>query len=217
MTSKNNNKFRKIWKFIWESDSPWSWLLNIAIAFILVKLVIYPGLGLILGTTHPVVAVVSGSMSHDLESGNICGYSPSNYNNNFDNYWKICGTWYEQRGITKDQSSKWPFKNGFNKGDIMILKGINSKDIIAGDVIVFNSFLPDPIIHRAVIKKPLNNSMVFQTKGDHNNDSIIQHGENQVTENRIVGIAIFKIPYLGWIKIVAVDSMNYIIKLFRGI
>ena len=55
---------RKVWKFIWEDDSALSWIVNVILAFVIVKFLIYPGLGLVLHTTHPVVAVVSGSMDH---------------------------------------------------------------------------------------------------------------------------------------------------------
>ena len=55
----------KIWYFIWEDDSLASWLVNIVLAFLLVKFIIYPGLGLLLSTDYPVVAVISGSMTHD--------------------------------------------------------------------------------------------------------------------------------------------------------
>jgi signal peptidase I len=214
MTSKIKQTIKKTWKFLWESDSALSWILNIIIAFVLVKFIIYPGLGLFLGTTHPVVAVVSGSMSHDLENGNICGYSPSNYESNFDGYWKVCGKWYENNNINKETANTWKFRNGFNKGDIMILMGVKPKDINVGDVIVFKSpLLSDPIIHRAV-KKSLNNTIVFQTKGDHNNDSINQHGEYNVDQSRIIGKAVLRVPYLGWIKILAVDMVQYVGRLF---
>ena len=56
---------KKTWKFIWEDDSFLSWLVNIVIAFVLVKFIIYPLLGLLLGTGFPVVAVVSCSMEHN--------------------------------------------------------------------------------------------------------------------------------------------------------
>ena len=55
----------KVWYFIWESDSIWSWIINIILAFIIIKFLVYPGLGFALGTSHPIVAVVSGSMEHD--------------------------------------------------------------------------------------------------------------------------------------------------------
>ena len=213
MTSKIKQTIKKTWKFLWESDSVLSWILNIIIAFVLVKFIIYPGLGLVLATTHPVVAVVSGSMSHDLENGNICGYAPNNYESNFDGYWKVCGSWYGNNNINKETANTWRFRNGFNKGDIMILMGVKAKDINVGDVIVFKSpLLPDPIIHR-VVKKSLNDPLTFQTKGDHNNDSITQHGEYSVDQSRIVGRAVLRVPYLGWIKIIAVNAAQSIGKL----
>ena len=55
---------KKTWNFLWKSDSVWSWLVSFVLAFIIVKFLIYPGLGLILGTGFPIVAVVSGSMEH---------------------------------------------------------------------------------------------------------------------------------------------------------
>ena len=56
---------KNVWKFIWEDDSIWSWMLNIILAFVLIKFIVYPGLGLLLGTSYPVVAVVSESMEHN--------------------------------------------------------------------------------------------------------------------------------------------------------
>ena len=55
-------KWSKFWYFIWEDDSVWSWIVNIGLAFLLIKFIVYPGLGLILATDFPVVAVVSGSI-----------------------------------------------------------------------------------------------------------------------------------------------------------
>ena len=88
MNSEFKEMLKKIWRFVWENDSPLSWALNILIAFLLVKFIVYPGLGFILGTTHPVVAVVSGSMSHNLENGQICGIKVTNYENSFARIWK---------------------------------------------------------------------------------------------------------------------------------
>lgn len=208
MASKSKNALIKTWKFIWENDSPLSWILNVIIAFILVKFIIYPGLGLLLGTTHPVVAVVSGSMSHSLENGQICGISPKEYGNNIDDYWKACGNWYESNNIDKEDMEKWSFNKGFNKGDIMILRKVDIKETKIGEVIVFKSFLPDPIIHRVVKKNFNNNIYILETKGDHNSGPILEHGEINLTKDRIVGKAIFRIPFLGWVKILAVDMLN---------
>ena len=60
--------------------------------------------------------------------------------------------WYTLNGISKDEFAEFPFKNGFNKGDIIVLKGKKPEYIEVGDVIVFWSAKRDPIIHRVVRK-----------------------------------------------------------------
>ena len=73
----NKKKVKKvlkgIWYFIWEDNSFWSWIVNIILAFVLIKFIVYPGLGFLLGTGFPIVAVISGSMDHSLSGNNICG------------------------------------------------------------------------------------------------------------------------------------------------
>lgn len=196
-SKKRKSKLRKIWNFIWHEDSVLSWVVNIIIAFVLVKFVIYPGMGLLLHTTHPVVAVVSGSMEH---------------NGNFNEWWQSQHTWYESNGFTKQDTESWNFRNGFNKGDIMVLKGVDINNIKVGEVIVFNGNSIDPIIHRVVKISKQNNIIYIQTKGDHNKDSYSALGELNIPKNRIVGRAVFRIPWLGWIKIGAVDFIN----MFKG-
>ncbi len=187
---------RKFWNFIWHDNSVWSWLANIALAFVLVYFIVYPGLGLFLSTTHPVVAVVSGSMEHGSD---------------FDEWWDSNrGAWYEKNGIDKEMFSQYIFKNGFNKGDIMVLTGAEAPEIEVGDVIVFRSNANDPIIHRVVNKTYEDGEYVFQTKGDHNAGISSPLGEDDITENEIVGKAVFRVPWLGWFKIIFVDLLNFI-------
>src|SRR3989344_4717420 len=114
------SSIRKIWHFIWEEDSFASWIVNIVIAFVLVKFIIYPGLGLALGTTHPVVAVMSSSMEH---------------RESFESWWQWQGNVYIAMDILKEQAKSWRFKNGFDKGDIMIVRGVKPDDLKIGDVI----------------------------------------------------------------------------------
>ena len=194
--------WKKIWHFIWEDDSIWSWLANIALAFVLIKFIVYPGLGLVLGTSYPVVAVVSESMEH---------------NGNFDAWWGNAGTWYANNKINKEDFENFPLKNGFDKGDIMILRGKPPQDIKVGDVVVFWSAKRDPIIHR-VVKKWYNNTYYFQTKGDNykTNPFSIKSSfldETSVSEQQVAGNAVFRIPLLGYIKIWFVDILD----IFKGI
>ena len=91
---------KKIWYFLWEDDSLISWVASVVFAFLLIKFIIFPGLGLILGTKFPIVAVVSGSMEHSIDDGGIlCGKRPENYTKTFDNWCEVCGGFYEGRGI----------------------------------------------------------------------------------------------------------------------
>jgi len=54
--------FKRLWHFLWEEDSIWSWIANVIIAFVIIKFLLYPGLGFVLGTPAPIAAVFSGSM-----------------------------------------------------------------------------------------------------------------------------------------------------------
>src|SRR3989344_3526786 len=94
------------WKFLWEEDSILSWIVNIILAFLIVKFLLYPGLGLLLGTSYPIVAVVSGSMEHN--------------GNNLDKWWEVKQKDYDDLGITKEEFETYKLKNGFNKGDIIV-------------------------------------------------------------------------------------------------
>ena len=193
---------KKVWRFIWEDESIWSWLVNILLAFILIKFVVYPGLGFLLQTSHPVVAVVSESMEH---------------NGGFESWWDKSSKWYIVNGITKEDFTSFPLNNGFNKGDIIVLKGKSASNIKVGDIIVFWSAKKDPIIHRIVRKWQENTIYYFQTKGDNNQDSIKTPAldETKVREQQIVGKAIFKIPLLGYIKIWFVEFLNWVIDLLQ--
>ena len=193
------SSLKRLWRFIWHEDSLASWIVNIILAFILIKFIVYPLLGALLGTAFPIVAVVSPSMEHS--SGN------------FDTWWASNGKWYEDQKISKEQFSEFIFKRGFNKGDIIFLRKANPETVEVGDVIVFRSHSskprPDPIIHR-VVKVWETDQSHFQTKGD-NNDGVINQcngdclDETDIQESQLLGKAVFRIPFLGWIKIIFVD------------
>lgn len=194
---------KKVWNFIWHSDSIWSWIVNIILAFIIIKFIVYPLLGLMLATSHPIVAVVSESMEHT---------------GSFNEWWLSQASWYEKQGISKEVFQQFPYQNGFNKGDIMILYGKKPSKIDLGDILVFNTFQPNPIIHRVVKKWSDNDQYHFQTKGDHNQDSIQTTAldETDIAEDKIIGVGVIKVPFLGWIKIVFTDYiLNPIVKIIR--
>jgi len=181
--SKTKTAARKAWHFVWEGEGWLSWVVDIVLAFVLIKFVVYPVLGLVLVTSHPIVAVVSGSMEHD---------------GSFDSWWQSQKTLYDGYNITKEQFAEFSYKNGFNKGDLMIL--YSKKNIKVGDIAVFNSDGKfDPIIHRVVAITEKDGKKYYFTKGDHNLG--IASFEQNIPEEKIIGKAIIRVPYLGWIKI----------------
>ncbi|MBT7903243.1 signal peptidase I [Candidatus Woesearchaeota archaeon] len=214
MSLKNAKRiWKKVWYFIWEDDSWLSWAVNVILAFVLIKFIIYPILGLILSTSYPIVAVVSGSMEHD---------------GNFDQWWEsgaycdslsqntitVCNQelHYSKYEITKEQFKEYRYKNGFNKGDIMLIYGSAPEKLKQGDVLVFEAGKSNPIIHRIVKVNEYSDSVesqiTFTTKGDHNPTS--SNFEKQISSDFVIGKAVFRIPYLGYIKIWFVEGLQKI-------
>ena len=196
--------WRKLWWFLWEDNSIWSWIVNVILAFVIIKFLFYPALGFVLGTSHPIVAVVSGSMEHP---------------DGFDDWWsrpaccadaectsKISqGELYSKLGINKQEFLEFPFKHGFNKGDIMILW--RPANIGIGDILVFRAdHRLDPIIHRVVAVDKLDDHTTYLTKGDHNCGSAAF--ERTVAKDKQIGKALFRVPFLGWIKIGFVELLK---------
>jgi len=181
---------KKIWHFLWQSDSALSWIIDLILALAIIKFIFFPLIGLILSSSLPLVAVESTSMIHE---------------GNFDYFWDTHGDFYKQMNITKETFSEWKFKNGFNKGDVMAIQG--SDDYNVGDVIVFRVInQATPIIHR-IIKKE---NEVYSTKGDHNQYQLSY--ETSILKEQIVGKAIGRFPAIGWLKLVFTDAFKSIIK-----
>ena len=205
MFNKILQYLKRFWRFIWYEDSIASWIVSVILAFVIVKFIVYPLLGVLLGTGYPVVAVVSGSMEHKAVFSNgkyeICGDKFSaKPEMDFDSYWATCGSFYQAINISKGEFGQFRFKNGFNTGDVMAILGIKPKDIKIGDVIVFKSNIrKEPIIHRVVEIKKAGDKAQFVTKGDHNSNS--GPDDKNIEENRVLGKAVFRLPLVGYVKI----------------
>lgn len=211
---KQKSLLGRIWYFIWEDNSIWSWIVNIILAFILIKFVVYPGLGFLLGTSYPIVAVVSSSMEHQ---------------GSFEEWWANSASDYAAFGITKEEFREYPLKSGFDRGDIIILRKFSSENLKRGDVIVYWTKRPDPIIHR-VVAFDFEKTGFIQTKGDNyrtNRAQIVHyvdaegrdaqkgapgaikfHDETEIKKDEIIGKAWIRIPLLGYVKIFAVELWN---------
>ncbi|MBI2143436.1 signal peptidase I [Candidatus Woesearchaeota archaeon] len=186
---------KKFWNFVWNDNSVWSWIFNAALAFLLIKFLVYPGLGLVLHTQSPVVAVISDSMNH---------YA------GFEEWWASMEKNYATFAISKEDFTSFKMSNGFRKGDLIILKGKSPKDIEVGDVLVFRGGKPEPIIHRVVDKRERDGNYHFSTKGDANAGQ--RDEEKEISKDRIIGTGWVKVPYLGYVKIIFTD----IVKAVRG-
>ena len=222
--NKTFENIKKGWNWIWNSNSLLSWVAALFLIFVFVKLIFFPGLSFILGTSLPLAGVESSSMDHQIVNDGLgryllCGEIYDKDNNkighvDFDEYWEICGEWYEENGITKEQFRGFSLKNGFAKGDIIVVWGRFVPKI--GDIIIFQanpeSSAPRPIIHRIV---SIDNG-VIATKGDHNSEqlkkrnNIFNTDETNIVNDRIIGKAVLKIPYLGWPKIWLVEGLKLI-------
>jgi len=180
---------KKVWHFLWHDDSLLSWLVNILLAFLLVKFLLYPGLGFAFSTTHPVVAVVSSSMDHQGAS--------------FETWWEGGNSFYvSEKNMSMGDIRR--FKNGFNKGDLIVLFGSDS--LQRGDVIVFWGSASDPIIHRIV---DVHEDGSYQTKGDNlatNPQS--RPDELFIAPRNVIGKAVLRVPYLGWLKVGLVSFLS---------
>ncbi|OGJ20628.1 hypothetical protein A3K73_04880 [Candidatus Pacearchaeota archaeon RBG_13_36_9] len=199
-TSKSQNSFVRFWDWLWHSDSLLSWVVALAFAFVTVKYIFFPVLSLITGTQLPLVVVESSSMEHPGSLiGNVIGLE-----SNVLLWWEEKGSWYEERDINIREAESWPLRTGFDKGDIMVVYGRFEPEV--GDVIIFNANTQHPIIHRIINIK---SDGTIETKGDNNNAQLPI--EKNIPKDAIIGKAVFRIPKLGWLKLIFVELEKAIV------
>jgi signal peptidase I len=114
-----------------------------------------------------------------------------------------------------------PFARTLHVGDLLVLQGVNPRDLNTNypnsDIIVFHKPGGDPdelIVHRIVAVKEVDGTLYFQTKGDGNSrrgtagkwpntplpdeyDAFTDNGVQGVSESRVVGKVIMRIPWIG--------------------
>lgn len=184
---------KRCWHLLWKDNSLKGWAFSILFIFIFIRLIFFPGLSLITGTSLPLAIVESCSMYHE---GNLLS--------DFDSWWDRHEDKYLDLNINKSQFEEFSMVKGFNKGDILFVIGANPDKLELGDVVIFNANQRNPIIHRIIeINEPSNGigTRTFSTIGD-NNDGQITF-ERNIQENQLVGKASFRaLPYLGWVKLV---------------
>jgi len=179
-------------KDIWKNDY---FKTVVAIALIVaVVLGLFLGLRAVLNTSDPALTVVSGSMS--------VPYDASDYN-----FWLTLAT---------------PFDRTLSVGDIIIVQGVNPKDLNTNypnsNIIVFHE-PGDPntlIVHRIVSAETVNGQLYFITKGDGNGnpwpetpksgfDPWDSNNPPGVPASMVVGKVVARIPWFGWVTIFVKD------------
>jgi len=149
-----------------------------ALGFILILAILYFGvsgaLTLALRTDTYWMAVASNSMKHDGEG------------------WREI---FETNGY---DTSKFPLQGGFERGDMLIIQGVSSvAEISIGDIIVFDTGLPIPLVHRVVAIEGEDGEARVTTKGDAN----ISPDMPPLKLNQIRGKVIFVFPKLGHLSL----------------
>ena len=164
------------------------------IAIVLIVVIVlgfFYGLQIGLKTSYPLLTVESGSMSVPYD-GN-------------DNFWA---------SITR------PFDHTLSIGDIIVVQGVNTKDLNINypnsNIIVFHSPTDgELIVHRIISSETVNGVTYYQTKGDGNGypdtwpkpvtgtglDPWDNNNPPGVPQNLVVGKVIMRIPWFGWITL----------------
>jgi signal peptidase I len=183
---------KKFWAFLKE-DSWQSWVVSIILMVVIVKFVFFPGMTLITGSPLPLVVIESCSMYHNAD---------------FESWWSQNEEWYAQKDITKEDFESFSYKNGMNKGDIILVWARGNYN--TGDVIIFepnaDALAPNPIIHRLIGENP------YETKGDHNTQQLMKTNnlkkvdETNIPKENVLGKSLFKIPLLGWVKLIFYEA-----------
>lgn len=187
-------KLKAAYEFIFVEDGPLSIAAFCVVAYVGIRFVFFPLVGLVTGTSLPIVAVISDSMIHgDSWESNpaFCGGTPCNQT-----------AFYRDYNISQDRFATFPFNDGFQKGDVMLVRGKDTYEV--GDVIVYEARGRPPVIHRIIN----DSGDTFTVKGDNNPRPIPEIGEFNLAEERIIGSAYARIPFIGWVKLGLVKTLR---------
>jgi len=188
--------FERFWYLLWKDNSFKGWLLSLIVIFVFIKFIFFPLLSLATGTSLPLAIVESCSMYHQ---GNVFSI--------FSNWWEKYDGKYASMGIDESEFSKFIFRRGFSKGDILFIVRARPEKIKIGDIIIFNVNQQTPIIHRVMNITQKDGVYFFSTMGDNNNGQL--SFEKEINEDRVMGKAVFRIvPYIGWAKLVFFEGQK---------
>jgi len=95
----------------------------------------------------------------------------------------------------------------FYKGDMLLVYGIQQAEV--GDVVIYqNPKTHLPVVHRVI---EVDGEGRYITKGDKNTANDIDLGitNGPVSNNQLHGKVLFRVPYLGWVKIIFLRTIGY--------
>jgi len=200
------------------------WTLQILYALLLAYLTICI-IGLFTGTSKPVTIVVTGSMIPNVNIGDllIIG-APKNI--------ETTEVYIDENISGKDiRSYLTPiFVNG-NVSQVSIGDKIYNLNINADVVVYYSSIVNKDLVHRAVLKLSANDGIFYLTKGDNietnfmlDEDCEFVYGPYLITdaclyktaipEKEIQGKMLFRIPYIGYVKVIPYKIISWIAGLF---
>jgi signal peptidase len=86
-----------------------------------------------------------------------------------------------------------------NVGDIILVRGVDPTTVTVGTIIIFHSpyNYEMPIVHRVITVGHMDDSIYFETKGDHNP---VQDGWKVPAQN-LMGVYVAKVPYVGLLSL----------------
>ncbi len=126
--------------------------------------------------------------------------------------------------VAVSTGSMLPIYNGFQdgettemypfRGDILLVRKVPISSLDVGDVIVFDTTIPDPVVHRIVAKWQNNSIFYFKTNGDNNNglvDSWVVEGED------VIGKVVIRIPHIGWFLLVLQTDLGKVLVILAAI
>ncbi|MBI5553686.1 MAG: hypothetical protein HY917_02990 [Candidatus Diapherotrites archaeon] len=209
-------------------NSAVSWAVYLITSFA-VALAFYSMLGFLLGTTSPLVVVVSGSMEPTLHRGDVVllgGVKEASLRAaqaevpldslNGVPYSSFAQTAYERVGHL------------LSAREIRIQDGATIPVTTEGDIVVyFSHYLQRPIIHRAIARLQAGDGYYLITRGDNKEKNFLLDQECGPVENGVPrfscierypvqlkdvsGRALFVIPWVGYVKLLLVDDLQAIL------
>ncbi|MBM3282177.1 MAG: hypothetical protein FJY86_02445 [Candidatus Diapherotrites archaeon] len=206
-----------------------NWVVYLVFSFVFAY-TLYTAFGLILNTPSPLVIVVSGSMLPTLSRGDVVILQGVDGSSLRAPEIVLDGVDVRNTPLNKLATYSFDGKGGWNITFTQTNEIINVPKKGSSDIVVYNSAFKNlEIIHRAVVKIRSNGEYFVLTKGDNNPnldqdcgnvDELLLPGSSRgqivtskscpspypVSLSDVRGKALVWVPFLGYIKLLLVDS-----------